>query len=185
MKKYAVYRSDTGYYYYDYIDTPEALADTEFAGIIPQEKLPVVLDGRGGYYHFKSDDYAFDKLIETDSVPPLPLEDMFFKNDPHFRLGWISPDGDTYSCSYTNHTKCASFVAAKYYPEARSAERALDRAGWLKIIDSWNGKEETHGQYVHSESGYITRKQADKLFDLGLYENSEVKELIRNCENEW
>ncbi len=185
MKKYAVYKSDTGYYYYDYIDTPEALIGTEFEGIIDESRLPVVLDGRGAYYHFTENDYGFDRLIETDDDPPLPIEEMFFKNSPDFKLGWMSPDGDTYSCSYTNHTRCASLLAAKYYPKARFPEAALNRAGWLKIIDSWDGTQETHGQFVHSERGIITKKQADKLFDLGLYNNPEVIELIHNCENDW
>lgn len=185
MKKYAVFKSETGYYYHDYIDTPEALTGTEFEGMIDESRLPVILDGRGGYYHFTGKDYGFDRIIETDSEPPLTIEEMFFKNSPNFKLGWMSPDGDTYSCSYTNHTRCAIFLAARYFPKARFPESALDRAGWLKIIDSWDGTEETHGQFVYSERGHITKKQADKLFDLGLYNNPEVIKLIHSCENDW
>ena len=185
MKKYAVYKSETGYYYYDYIDNPEALIGTGFEGIVSEERLPVILDGRGGYYHFSEKDFGFVRLLETDADPPLTVEQMFFKNDDNLKLGWMSPEGDTYSCSYTNHAKCASFLAKKFYPHSRYPESALDRAGWLKIIDSWDGTAETHGQYVHSDSGRITKKQADKLFDLGLYNNAEVKALISNCENEW
>lgn len=185
MKKYAVYKSETGFYFYDYIDAPEALKGTDFEGMISEEQLPVVLDGNGGYFRFDETDFNFSELVETDSYPPIPLEKMFFKNQDTFKLGWMSPEGDTYSCSYTNHTKCASFLAAKFFPKARFPESALDRAGWLKIIDSWDGTQRAHGQYVHSDSGKITKKQADKLFDLGLYSNKEVKELIAGCENEW
>lgn len=185
MKKYAVYKSETGYYYYDYIDTPEALKGTDFEGMIDESRLPVVLDGRGGYYQFTEEDHNFDRIIETDAVPPLSIEEMFFKNSPEFKLGWMSPEGDTYSCSYTNHTKCAMFLAQRYFPRARFPESALDRAGWLKIIDSWDGTEETHGQFVYSDKGKITKKQADKLFDLGLYNNPEVTKLISSCENDW
>ena len=105
MKKYAVYKSETGYYCYDYIDNPEALKGTGFDGMIPEERLPVILDGRGGYYRFNENDYGFVRLLETDADPPLTVEQMFFKNDDNFKLGWMSPEGDTYSCSYTNHTK--------------------------------------------------------------------------------
>jgi hypothetical protein len=185
MKKYAVYKSETGYYCYDYIDSMDALAGTGFEEIIDESRLPVILDGRGGYYQFTDKEYNFVRILETDSVPPLSLEEMFFKNDEKFKLGWMSPDGDTYSCSFTNHTICASFLAAKFYTNSKYPESTLDRAGWLKIIDSWDGTAEKHGQYVNSDSGRITKKQADKLFDLGLYDNPEVKRLIADCENEW
>lgn len=185
MKKYAVYKSETGYYYQDYIDSSEALNGTGFEGMVDESRLPVVLDGRGGYYHFSGSEYGFDRIIETDDEPPLPIEEMFFKNSPNFKLGWMSPEGDTYSCSYTNHTKCAIHLASRYFPKARFPESALDRGGWLKIIDSWDGTEEKHGQFVYSENGSITKKQADKLFDLGLYNNPEVVKLIHDCENDW
>ncbi len=185
MKKFAVYKSETGYYCYRYADTLAAIAGSGFENIIGEEQLPVVFDGRGGYFSFRENDYGFVKIIESDNDPPLPLEKMFFKNHPDFKLGWMSPDGDTYSCNYTNHNKCAKMLAKTFYPKAKYPETALDRAGWLKIIDSWDGTERMHGQYVHSDRGRVTKRQADKLFDLGLFENKEVKELIRNSENDW
>ena len=36
-----------------------------------------------------------------------------------------------------------------------------------------------------SGSGKITNRQADKLFDLGLYENPEVQKLINDCQDYW
>jgi len=185
VNKFAIYRSDTGLYYYKYADTMEALAGTGFEDIITEEQLPVVFDGRGGYYRFKEDDYKFVKLVETEEEVPLTLEEMFYKNHPGFKLGWMSPEGDTYSCSYTNHTKCAKILAAKFFPKSKYPESALDRGGWLKIIDSWDGTERQHGQFVFTDRGEITKKQADRLFDLGLYENDEVKKLIAASENNW
>lgn len=184
MKKYAVYRAETGYYCCRYCDTPEALADASFSWI-PPEKLPVVLDGRGGYYCFSEKDPGFTKIIETDSDEPLTLEEMFFKNAPDFKLGWISPDGDTYSCNYTGHVKCAEKLAKRFFPHARIPERALERAGWIKIIDSWDGTERQHRQFVFSLLGFITRRQADVLFDIGVYGNEEVRRLIADSENRW
>lgn len=185
LKKYAVYWSETGYYCYEYHDTLGSLNGTAFEKIITEDKLPVVLDGKGGYYHFKEDDYGFTEIIESDKKWPLPLEKMFFKNDEKFKLGWISPEGDTYSCDYTGHNKCALMLADKYFPEARLPERALGKAGWIKVIDSWDGTERQHTQFVYSLSGKITQKQADKLFDIGLYDNREVRELVKDCENDW
>ena len=145
MKKYAVYRSPTGLYCYDYIDRVEDLKDTGFEDIITEEQLPIVLDGTGGYFRFEFGDFRFVKIIESDEEFPLKLEDMFYKNDPHFKLGWMSPDGDTYSCSYTNHNKCAIMLARKFFPKSKYPETALERAGWLKIIDSWDGTSREHG----------------------------------------
>ena len=171
--------------YYDYIDNPEALIGTGFEGMVSEERLPVILDGRGGYYHFSEKDFGFVRLLETDADPPLTVEQMFFKNNDNFKLGWMSPEGDTYSCDYTSHTKCAQMIVDKYFPGSSLPERTLGKAGWLKIIDSWDGTQREHGQFVYSLSGKLTKRQADKLFDLGLYDNAEVKEMIADCEDSW
>lgn len=183
MRKFAIYKAETGYYYLDYYDSLEALADTKFANIINEDQLPVVLDGKGGYYRFTKNEYGFVKIIETEDEIPLSLEQMFFKNDEKFKLGWISPEGDTYSCDFTGHSKAAVMIARKFIPNAKYPERALGKAGWLKVIDSWNGTERKHGQYVYSLSGKITGRQADKLYDLGLYNNEEVMEMIKRHES--
>ena len=184
MKKYAIYKSETGYYFYEYHDTLESLKDTPFYGIVTEDKLPVVFDGQGGYFHFTEDDYMFDRLVECEGCP-LKLEQMFFKNDENFKLGWMSPDGDTYSCDYTSHTKAAKMLAEKFYSKTNLPERTLGKAGWLKIIDSWDGIQREHGQFVYSLTGKITKRQADRLFDLGLYNNEEVRKMIADCEDVW
>ncbi|SEH51011.1 hypothetical protein SAMN02910265_01101 [Ruminococcus flavefaciens] len=185
MKKYAVYDSSTGSYCYRYADTLEDLEGTGFEDIITEEQLPVVFDGRGGYYHFRPDEYGFNRIIESDKETPLELEEMYTLNDPEFKLGWISPEGDTYSCGYTNHNKCAKMIVQKFYPDSKFPEKTLDRNGWLQVIDSWDGTQRQHGQFVFTEQGKITQKQADRLFDLGLYNNEEVKKLIADSENDW
>ena len=185
MKKYAIYRSENGYYYYLYCDTLEALAGTPFADIITEDRLPVVLDGKGGYRRFTDDEIGFTEIIESDEEVPLPLERMFFKNHPGFKLGWISPEGDTYSCDYTGHAKCAAMLAKRFVPRATLPDRALGRAGWIKVIDSWNGTERQHRQFVYSFTGRITNRQGDVLFDLGLYNNPEVKEMLNQSEDAW
>lgn len=185
MKKFAIYRAETGYYYQELIENLEQLEGNELAALIGEDMLPVVLDGSGGYHRFNADDFNFDRIVESDKECPLRVEQMYFKNHESFRLGWMSPDGDTYSCSYTNHMKAAGHLAEKFCPGTKFPERALGKAGWLKIIDSWNGTERKHSQFVYSISGNITKRQADRLFDLGLYENEEVQNLIRHCEHKW
>ncbi len=183
-KKYAIYKSETGYYFYEYYDTLEALKGTKFDGIVTEDKLPVVLDGTGGYYHFTEDDYMFVRLVESEGCP-LKLEQMYFKNQDTFKLGWMSPDGDTYSCDYTSHTKAAMMIAEKFFGKVKFPERTLGKAGWLKIIDSWDGTQREHGQFVYSLTGKVTKRQVDRLFDLGLYDNEEVKNMIKDCEHSW
>lgn len=185
MNKFAIYKSETGFYYYKYVDNMEELKGTVFENIITEDKFPVVLDGNGGYYKFTKNDFCFVEIIETEKDCPLSLEQMFFKNQENFKLGWISPEGDTYSCSYTGHTKAATAICAKYFPYAKLPELTLGNAGWLKIIDSWDGTERQHGQFVYSTNGKITKSQADKLFDLGLYYNEEVRKIIDVCEDNW
>ena len=185
MKKYAIYKSETGYYYYRYCDSLEQLEGTGFEKIVTEDKLPVVFDGRGGYYQFKEGDYGFVEVIESDDEIPLPLEKLYFKNDENFKLGWMTPDGDTYSCDYTGHTKAATVICKNFFPNAVLPERTLGKHGWLKIIDSWDGTERQHSQYVYSLTGKITKRQADRLFDLGLYNNEEVRQLIKDSENDW
>lgn len=178
MKKFAVYKSGTGYYYYRYFDDMAQLAGTRLEQIVTEEKLPIVADDRGGYFCFNPNDYNFSEIIETDKDYPLTLEQMFFKNQDNFKLGWISPDGDTYSCDYTSHAKAAIMIAKKFFPDTKYPERTLGRHGWLKVIDSWNGTEREHGQFVYSMKGKLTNRQINKLFDLGLYDNPEVKEML-------
>lgn len=185
MKKYAVYTSETGDYYRIYADTPEALDGSGFEEIITEDMLPVVLDGKGGYFRFSPRDYNFVEIMETDAFPPLSLERMYKKNSPDFKLGWISPDGDTYSCGYTSHYKCAEMIVKKYYKSMAHPEMQLHRDGWLQVVDSWKSAIKSGGQYVHSEYSKLTQKQVDKLYELGLYDRPEVQELIKKCEQEW
>ena len=183
-RKYAIYKSETGYYYYDYCDTTESLKGTKFENIISEDQLPVVITGESGYFRFTDKDFMFVKIVESDGCP-LKLEEMFFKNQDTFKLGWMSPDGDTYSCNYTNHTKAAVMLCEKFFPDAQFPERTLGKAGWLKIIDSWDGTQREHGQFVYSLTGKITKRQVDRLYDLGLYENEEVQKMISDCEDRW
>ena len=124
MRKFAIYKAETGYYYRPYYDTMESLKGTELDGLVLEDKLPVIADGGGGYFSFNGNDYCFDRLVETEDECPLTLEQMFFKNWPGFKLGWVSPDGDTYACDYTNHTKAAIMLTKRFFPHAKLPERA-------------------------------------------------------------
>ncbi len=185
MMKFAVYSSDTGQYCYRYADSLQQVKGTGYEDLIREEQLPVVFDDSGGYFRFDPNDRHFVEVIESDKTCPLPLDRMFRRNDPGFRLGWISPEGDTYSCAYTKHNKCAETIVRTLYRTEKYPELTLHRKGWIEVIDSWDATEQKHSRYVHSERGEITQKQADKLFDLGLYDRPEVQKLIRSSEAVW
>ena len=119
MQKYAVYKTETGQYCYRYADSLQQLSGTGFEDLVREDQLPIVLDDRGGYFQFDPNDHHFVEVIESDKKFPLPLDRMFKHNDPAFQLGWISPDGETYSCGYTNHNKCAETIVRTFYPAAR------------------------------------------------------------------
>ena len=70
-------------------------------------------------------------------------------------------------------------LVKRFYPKAKLPDRTLGRAGWIKVIDSWDGTERQHRQFVYSFTGRMTNRQADVLFDLGLYKNHEVQEMLR------
>ena len=76
-------------------------------------------------------------------------------------------------------------IVEKFYPDSKYPETELDRQGWLQVIDSWNGTEQHHGQFVFTDRGIITQKQADKLFDLGLYYNEEVQKILGDDKEDW
>lgn len=185
MNKFAIYKAATGFYYYRYFDSLNQLKGTDLEGIVTEDKLPVVLDNKGGYFHFTGKDYGFCRIVETESDCPLPLEKMFFKNHEDFKLGWISPEGDTYSCDYTGHSKAAAAIAKKFFPKTNTPGRTLEKAGWIKVIDSWDGVQREHKQFVYSLNGKLTQRQIDCLFDLGLYYNPEVQEIVRDNEKDF
>ena len=74
MKKYAVYGSPTGEYCYRYADTMDDLAGTGFEELITEEQLPVVFDGRGGYFRFREDDHI-RLQPENSSMEPIIVHD--------------------------------------------------------------------------------------------------------------
>lgn len=179
MHKFVIYRSETGLFYRNYYDDMQQLSDNPLGILITEDMLPIVDDGKGGYYRFSEKDPGFVEVRECETDYPLPLEAMFYKNHKNFRLGWISPDGDTFSCGFMDHSRAAKMICNRFYPNSNNPEIRLGKAGWLKIIDSWNGTEQAHGQFVYSSTRHITQRQLDKLYDLGLYNNPEVKELLK------
>jgi hypothetical protein len=59
----------------------------------------------------------------------------------------------------------------------------LEDRGWLKVTGSWHrGILEKR---VYSIPFFITKKQADTLFDLGLWDIDDVQVLIKCSELKW
>ncbi|MDF2879454.1 MAG: hypothetical protein K0R54_11 [Clostridiaceae bacterium] len=141
----------------------------------------------GGYTSFNLENEkkeGFLEIIEIeDDKEPLTREQMYPKNSKDFEYGWISPEGDTYNTGHEGHSRSADVICEELWGYSYHGERDLEDKGWLKVTGSWDrGKLK---KAVYSKDYYITKKQADTLFDIGLWEIESVKFMIRKSENRW
>lgn len=139
----------------------------------------MLINWRGGHCPFDKNEKNF---LEIRDEPPT-REECFPKNAEEFLLGWISPEGDTYSCGYEGHMHCADMICEENNVDVWNAERELENRGWVKITKAVYDRERERDIYV--KDYVITKKQADKLFDLGLYSDRQVKRLVKNSEKNW
>lgn len=182
--KYAIYQGKIGKWFSEYADTQAGIKDFPY---IKKEYLPVIINRVGGYTHFDLEiekKKGFLKIVSVENgKDPLKLEEMFPKNSPDFEYGWISPDGDTYNTGYEGHSWSAIFLCKAYNYSDYRAERELEEKGWVKITGI-----HTNGElrkFIFVENSTITKKQADTLFDLGLYDDDYVQGYIARSECNW
>jgi len=66
-------------------------------------------------------------------IPDKPTEDKWFLH----MCGWLSPNGEFYGCSYTEHDRLADSLAyhlnGGIYPEGVSTVEYLETNGWMRI----------------------------------------------------
>jgi hypothetical protein len=187
FKKWAIYKSKINTLraieYYDKKD------DLMIEGLhyIPADSLPVIVNSVGGYSSFKRDfelKNGFQEIIKVhEGHYPLSREQMFPKNSPNFKYGWIDLEGNTYNTGHESHSLAADFICKELKYSSYNSENTLEKLGWVKTTGSWkNGKLEDS---VYVEKNIITKKQADTLIDLGLDYLEFVKFYIRNSQNNW
>ena len=182
--KYAIYKNEVGLYAKEYIDN---LADCKYilgGHYVKKEDLPIVLNRVGGRCSFYPITENFVEVIEIDSdAAPLTREQMYPKNSVQFEYGWISPEGDTYNTGYEGHYPAAHHLCKEFNYNLYDKERALEENGWIKITAHYNKGVLEKDIFV--KDLFITKKQADTLFDLGLYDFGYVPLYIENSELRW
>lgn len=183
--KHAIYKANYGgYYSWEYIDDLKDCKNILGGYYLTQEDLPIIVNSRGGHCSFSMKDEGFVKIIECpDGQDPLTREQRFPKNSDNFEYGWIDLDGNTYNCGHEGHNQSARYLCEEFGYDTYRYERELEDRGWVKITASWHrGVLEKH---VYSVPFFITKKQADTLFDLGLWDIDDVRVLIECSELKW
>lgn len=165
----------------EYADTKEAIKSFPY---IKQSSLPVIINCLGGYTSFNlsyEKEHGFVEIIEIDeNASPLTREQMYPKNSIKFEYGWISPEGDTYNTGYEGHSRSADIICEELRFHSCLGEMELENRSWIKITRSLGG-----GKAVFCKDNYITKKQADTLFDLGLWKLEHVLSMVHRSKNNW
>lgn len=113
---------------------------------------------------------------------PLTREQMYPKNSELFKYGWIDRAGNTYTCSFEGHSSAAEAICKELGIKCYNAERELEKLGYVKMsrpapynLDNY-GKVCPYYCMSDSEVGrYISKRQYEKLCELGFGESWEVK----------
>lgn len=177
--KYAIYknRSGVGLTSWKYAENEEEAKEAGALGLSMREfEYPILVNERGGSHTFCKN----DRFIEIRDYP-LTREERFPKDHKLFDLGWISPEGNTYSCEFESHYECAEMLCEEMNLDQYRAELVLEEAGWIKVTRGYRAKEKT----VYAKDLYVTKKQVDTLFDLGLYNIETVREMVKSSEGRW
>ena len=185
--KYAIYRGEVGLYAKKYIDTMEGCKGLLGAENITADRLPIVVNRAGGRCDFYPIEDNFVEVIEVeDGQAPLTREQMFPKNSPDFYFGWISPDGDTFNCGFEGHIECANMICRELGIRTYNGERYLEDHGWAKTLrevpytpDNWRSRQ------VWAKDLFLTKKQADALYDAGLYDAENVRIMVEESQCKW
>lgn len=188
--KYAIYRGSVGLYakeYFDEID-PEKFECRGVLGWrnITPDRLPIVVNSAGGRCSFYPVEDNFVEIVEVEEdQEPLSREQMYPKNSPDFYYGWISPEGDTYNSGFEGHSNCADMVCEELGIQTYSGERCLEERGWVKITRNAPYVPGSDKRNVFVKDLYLTKKQADTLFDIGMYEDDDVQFMIECSQERW
>lgn len=117
----------------------------------------------------------------------MKLKNIINKED--FEIGWIDLDGNTYSCEYMEHLDVAFDICEANGYSTYRADVVLEDLGWVKITRKSNYEMKAFNDKsrysVFCEKMQLTKKQADKLLELGMQDNVVVKTLIELSEDTW
>lgn len=182
-EKYAIYKGKVGLYAELYIDTLDGCKDLLCGHSVKESDLPIVVNRAGGKCSFYPVEDNFVKIIEVEEgQEPLTREEMYPKNSPDFEYGWISPEGDTYATPRTGHSLSADYICKELGYKDYLCERELEERGWVKVTFDYLGNKKA--VYARKDL-FISKKQADRLFDLGLHDDWRVQGYIEYSQGRW
>lgn len=183
--KYAIYKTPYGgLRSSDYVDTLKDCRDYLFGPYITEDRLPIIVNGAGGYTSFNSNDPNFVEIIEcAEDEEPLTLEQRYPKNSDSFEYGWIDLEGNTYACSHEGHWRSADCICKALGIDTGNAEYKLEKLHWIKVTRDFRSA----SRKVYPGDGiYVTKKQADTLIELGLdKEDINIECYICYSEEQW
>ena len=186
MMKYAIYKGKIGLRAVEYIDTVEELKRQDLP-YIKADRLPVIVNRMGGYSEFKDDCEKQNGFIEIVEVPeesyPLSREQMYPKNIPDFKYGYIDLEGNTYNTGHEGHFVAAEFICKENGWGTYQAEQALEKMGWVKTTARW--EKGVLSPIVFCEKNHITRLQYEALAKANLECVEHVPFYKRVSEPEW
>lgn len=184
--KYAIFLTPDGRYRAtQYVDNLNDCKNIIGGRYVKQEDLPILVNRMGGHCSFGPNEKGFVKIVEcAENEEPLTREEMYPKNWSNFKYGWIDTDGNTYTCGHEGHSLSARYICDELGFETYNAERFLEEKGWVKVTASWErGVLKTR---VYPHELYVTKKQYETLFDLGLHDcDYIIQAAIYYSEKEW
>lgn len=184
--KYAIYSTSYGgYRATEYIDNLEDCKNILGGWLIKESDLPILVNRIGGHCSFDPNEENFVKIIECgDDEEPLTREQMYPKNSASFKYGWIDTDGNTYACEYEGHYLSAKYICKELGYSVYDGERKLEELGWIKVTAVW--KRGVLKTKVMPHNLFVTKKQYETLFDLGLHDNDDIIQgAIYYSERKW
>lgn len=103
-----------------------------------EDTAPHLTPNDNPQYEFKSRNYPgklyhlqgfLDHIERRNEAEETPIE----PDDYRLPTGWLSPDGKWFSGEYMDHAWMAHRLTEKYEIKDNDAERALEKAGWIKF----------------------------------------------------
>lgn len=188
-QKYAIYRNEWGLYAKHYFDNIYGVRE---AGLryIKEEFLPVTVNRVGGYTSFILEYDLKEGFVEIIEIlaeeEPLTREQMYPKNSEKFKYGWIDRAGNTYACGFEDHYHSAAAICKELGIEVYNPESELEKKGYVRISRpapyTYENKDDSYPYfctYASAVGEYITKKQYEKLCELGFENNPYVKRWCR------
>lgn len=186
--KWAIYKGEIGLYAWEYVDTLKRAREYIGGHMIQKNDLPMIFNSVGGRTFFDKKDPNFVEIRTTpEDQEPLTAEERYPKNQDNFKLGWIDPDGNTYSICYGSHREAAAIlVETDYIKKAMTAkdhfltycspDDYLGDNGWISVCEIYPDT------FVFSKTNKITKAQFETLKKLGHENDIYVQMYLKNME---